>query len=269
MKYKSNTMKVRTGLVLLFFMLHFSGWCQFPYSLNKPLDYSLTGLGIASVISGELVSNGTRGLTTCEIEALNSNDVNSFDRRVLANYSEQSNKISEGLMLGTAAASLGLLADSSIRAEFLTVAVMGAEAILINYGLANMTKGIALRTRPYVYNESVELGRKQEVDARYSFYSRTTATTATISFFAAKVYSDLHPNSKWKPVVWGGAILLPALTGYAKVDAGEHFITDVMVGYSVGALIGYFVPKLHLNTRSNNEIRVFPSLEGVAVQVRF
>ena len=71
-------------------------------------------------------------------------------------------------------------------------------------------------------------------------------------------------------MVWGGAIILPALTGYAKVDAGEHFYTDVIVGYSIGAIIGYFVPVMHLKSKNQNtEIKVQPSLNGVVATMRF
>ena len=39
--------------------------------------------------------------------------------------------------------------------------------------------------------------------------------------------------------------MLPAVTGYLRFKAGKHFPTDIIVGYGVGATIGYLVPELH------------------------
>jgi membrane-associated phospholipid phosphatase len=52
--------------------------------------------------------------------------------------------------------------------------------------------------------------------------------------------------------VWTGAITLPAIVGYLRVKAGRHYPSDVIVGYGVGALIGYLVPTLHKRTRDLN-----------------
>ena len=72
-----------------------------------------------------------------------------------------------------------------------------------------------------------------------------TSLSAAGSFFAARVFSDYYPDSKWKPVVWGAAVAIPAVTGYLRVRGGRHFPTDVIAGYAVGALAGWGVPALH------------------------
>jgi membrane-associated phospholipid phosphatase len=270
MNLKSNTTKVNAGLVLLFFMINFSGFSQYPYSLKNTTDYSLIAFGALSLTAGQVINANVSGLTYNEINALCVNEVNSFDRRTITNYSENSNSLSEGLLLGTGLASLTLLLDKSVRDEWVTTGIMGLEVLMISYGTAGIFKGAVLRSRPYAYNPNVTLERKQDVDARYSFYSQTTAATAGISFFVAKVYSDTHPNSKWKPLVWTGAIVLPLITGYAKVDAGEHFMTDVMTGYAVGAFIGYFVPVMHLHTKDSEvNLRVEPISNGLNLRLTF
>lgn len=69
--------------------------------------------------------------------------------------------------------------------------------------------------------------------------------TAANTFFFAEIFSEYYPESKWKPVVWGGAIAIPAVTGYLRVRGGRHYPTDVIAGYALGAAVGYFIPKLH------------------------
>ncbi|MBT8218659.1 MAG: phosphatase PAP2 family protein, partial [Bacteroidia bacterium] len=47
------------------------------------------------------------------------------------------------------------------------------------------------------------------------------------------------------PVVWTTAIAVPALTGLLRTRAGKHFYTDVIVGFVVGAAVGYLIPEIH------------------------
>ena len=47
------------------------------------------------------------------------------------------------------------------------------------------------------------------------------------------------------------------LTGYLRRDSGHHFRTDVITGYCVGALIGYFVPELH-RVRDTGRVSFYP-----------
>jgi membrane-associated phospholipid phosphatase len=68
-------------------------------------------------------------------------------------------------------------------------------------------------------------------------------------FAAASMFSAYHPDSKWKPVVWTVAAILPAATAYYRVRGGKHFITDVATGYAMGALTGILIPRLHLRKR--------------------
>ena len=66
-----------------------------------------------------------------------------------------------------------------------------------------------------------------------------------MSFLTAKMYHDFYPESDARPYVWASAALIPAITGYLRVRGGKHYLTDVLVGYGVGAAIGILVPQLH------------------------
>ncbi|MFT4752865.1 MAG: membrane-associated phospholipid phosphatase [Salibacteraceae bacterium] len=270
MSFKSNKRKGKAGLLLLFFMSVNFCYGQFPYALSSKVDYCLIGLGAVSLTAGQIISSNNPILTVDQINNLDPNAVNSFDRNTIFNYSESSNTLSEALLIGTGLSSLTLLLDKSIRKEWATVGVMGVEVLMVTYGLASVTKGTSLRARPYAYNPAVSNVRKQNRDARYSFYSQSTAATAGISFFAARVFSDTHPNSKWKPLIWTGAAILPMVTGWAKIDAGEHFKTDVIIGYAMGALTGYFIPVLHLQKDTTKaKVSLEPSFNGLALRVVF
>ena len=147
---------------------------------------------------------------------------------------------------------LSLLALEGTRKDFGKIAILYSETVLITTGLTYFTKGIMLRSRPLVYNEDFSLAEKQKVSSRHSFFSGHTSLTAASFFFTAKVFSDYYPDSKLKPYVWAGAIVIPAMVGYFRVAAGKHFPTDVITGYAIGAAIGFFVPHFHRKVKIGN-----------------
>ncbi|MFC2166083.1 phosphatase PAP2 family protein [Acidobacteriota bacterium] len=115
-----------------------------------------------------------------------------------------------------------------------------------------MAKGMAERVRPFGYDEDTPLELKTTENAKRSFFSGHTSTTAAMSFYVAKVFSDYISNKTTKTIIWTSAALLPALMGYLRIDSGNHFRTDVIIGYVTGALIGYLIPALHKSKLKDN-----------------
>ena len=141
-----------------------------------------------------------------------------------------------------------------MRKDAFDISLIYGETLFFTVGLTIITKNTAHRIRPLVYNSNFSLEDKMTKNARFSFFSGHASVVAASSFFTAKVFSDYHPDSKWKPWVWGAAITFPAITGYLRVRAGKHFPTDVMTGYAVGALVGYFVPHIHKRKNRNKNL---------------
>ena len=269
MNLKSNIKKINIGLILFFF-IHLNSFSQSPYEIKPNLDFGLIGFGAVTLTTGQVLANNTSILKVSEINAFNPDQVNSFDRFAISNYSSSAKNVSDALAFGTVAASACLILDKKIRQDWVTIGVMGVEVLMVTYGLTSTTKNAVLRARPYVYNPAVPAEVKQDVDARYSFFSGHTALTTSVAFFGAKVYADTHPNSKWKPVMWSAAIMIPAITGWARIEAGQHFPTDIITGYAVGAAIGFLVPQFHLKKdNSKASFRLQPSLNGLAFRMLF
>ncbi|HZH68275.1 MAG TPA: phosphatase PAP2 family protein, partial [Chitinophagales bacterium] len=122
---------------------------------------------------------------------------------------------------------------------------IGIETFMMSFAITSMTKELVQRTRPYVYYDDVPMSEKIRKDARASFFSGHTSMTATGTFFSAMVYTQMHPNSKWKPLVWTGAAAFPLGVGLLRYSGGKHYWTDILTGYLVGATIGVLVPHLH------------------------
>ena len=101
----------------------------------------------------------------------------------------------------------------------------------------------------------------------YSSESPSLITTkpAAFTFFIAKVLNDYHPNVKddLNTVIWSIAALIPASTGYLRIQAGKHFPSDVIAGYIVGASVGFLIPHLHMLKKDKlRNLSLAPTLYG-------
>jgi membrane-associated phospholipid phosphatase len=217
-----------------------------PYTLTWAADAPVLGVGLAfPVLNHYLWQPNIAPLTEAQILALSAQNVNSFDRSATLNANHASRKASDiGLITSVALPSI-LFLDADIRHDYQKVGTLYAETLLMNYLVTETTKQLVQRPRPLTYNPNVPMSEKMEQDARFSFFSGHTSTAAASSFFAAKVYSDYHPDSPALPYIWATAALIPATVGYLRYDGGKHFPTDILVGYLMGAAVGFLVPELH------------------------
>ena len=181
-------------------------------------------------------------LSLSEINMLDRNQVSRFDRIASSRYSTNAKTTSDVLLFSGYALPLVLMADPAIRNNAgQTYGIIGT-SFLATVAATNLVKVAVNRPRPFVYNPDVPLHLKMEKDARLSFFSGHTSTVAAMSFSTAAVWQSYHKGSRFAPLVWTAAALLPAATGYYRVQAGKHFPSDVIAGYAVGALIGWGVP---------------------------
>jgi membrane-associated phospholipid phosphatase len=162
------------------------------------------------------------------------------------------------------------LANEETKRDMGMLAVMAGEVFVFQLGLNFVANGLADRVRPYCYDENTPLDLKTTVNARLSFYSGHTSTAAAMSFFIAKVFSDYLTNTTTKTIIWTSAVIYPAVTGFLRIDSGNHFRTDVLVGYITGALIGYFIPVLHKSKLKDNlAIQSIVSDNHVAIRLSY
>tara|TARA_B100001245_G_C22810995_1_gene390550 strand:+ start:125 stop:487 length:363 start_codon:yes stop_codon:yes gene_type:complete len=101
------------------------------------------------------------------------------------------------------------------------------------------------------------MSRRLSANGQRSFFAGHVAASATGTFFAAKIYNDFHPDSPAVPWVWAGAATIPAAVAYLRIEAGQHFLTDVTVGYVIGAAVGILVPELH--KKKNRKLDISPT----------
>ena len=259
-------MRITTYLLPLFICLQLSaGIAQnnSPYQLHWKKELPILLGGTVILGTGTIVAGQVDPLTVEAIDNLDASSINEFDRKAADNWSPSADEASDYFLFGAFATTFSLALDKKVRSEIGKVAVLFAESFILSQGLTTLTKGTVKRSRPFLYNPDVDILEKQSSTSRFSFYSGHTGTVAVLCFFSAKVFSDYHPESKWKPVIWTAALTAPAITGYLRVKAGKHFPTDVITGYIVSGAIGYLIPQIHKTTADQNmSLQVVPGLNG-------
>ncbi len=233
----------------------------YDYSFKKELPYLITGAGLMS--TGFILYSTSSMVpdTEEELDAYDRNDVNPFDRPATYNWSESADKASDILRAGAILFPALLLSSRHTRSDFGSLVVMGLEVGSITYGLTLTIKQISKRARPYVYNPDAPLEERTSNKSKLSFFSGHASFTAGMCFFTAKVLHDYHPNMKTglKITLWSLAATLPAVTAYLRVEAGQHFPTDVITGYAIGAFTGWLIPHLHKKKgRRSNKLSMYP-----------
>ncbi len=231
-------------LSLLFFTIAL--FSQSPYQLKTGREISLLGAGLGLSGTSYFLHKRLEPLSVAQIEALKREGISRFERWVTTQSSVQSHKASDVLLYSSQAFPIALtLLDKKMRKDAFPIATMYSQAFLLNSGVTALLKNTVARTRPYVYNPGLANSEKMNRSARNSFPSGHTSGSAAMCFLSARLYADYHPDSKWKPVVWSVAAVIPATTGLLRMTAGKHFPTDVLVGYVTGAAIGFFIPYIH------------------------
>jgi len=123
------------------------------------------------------------------------------------------------------------------------VALLG-ESYALTAAFTQVTKKIARRPRPYAHREDPPPGTSLDVqESRVSFFSGHSSTTFCLAVATGTIaYARHEKNAGW---VLGSGLALAATTGYLRIAADRHYVTDVLVGAVVGSAAGFLVPHLH------------------------
>ena len=242
-----QTIQVGTFLLLAFCGSVTDAAAQYPSPYNLELGRGLfvAGTGVTTTGIGLYYSSRLTSLSEEQALAFDRGDVWAFDRLATRKRNHVALVISDVTGYGATALPASLIASDRVRDNGGQAALLYAQALLLNTGVTQLVKNTVRRPRPYTYNPDVELSQKLIKDARRSFFSGHTSNTAVNSFFTAQVYHDYYPARRGDGWVWVSAAALPAITGATRVLSGNHYWTDVVVGYLVGAGIGVLVPTLY------------------------
>jgi membrane-associated phospholipid phosphatase len=138
------------------------------------------------------------------------------------------------------------------------------EAVAVSQVLNQITKFSVGRERPLA--RALVGPAKQTTDSpsdnNTSFYSGHASWTFSWAVAAGTVASRRgYPQAPW---VFASSLSLAALTGYLRIAADKHYLTDVVTGAAMGAAVGWLVPFLHRGRRPEAYagVLVVPQLGG-------
>ncbi len=248
------------------------------------VDLPIIGVGLAVALGSEFVA---KEQTWAGCGACDRSTINALDRTVLGNHNGAAKTVSDIGLVSLVALPFALdLGDvliarardrSPTRARHLRSwgkdIVVLLETFAVTYASTNVVKLAVRRARPYSYDAASDVADPTQNDARLSFYSGHAALSFAMATSYAYLFQTRHPHSRWVAPVWVLGMSLASVTAIARVEAGKHFWTDVIVGAAAGASIGLLVPALHRNRvlGRNLGVQLAPSRTGslLLLQGRF
>jgi membrane-associated phospholipid phosphatase len=140
--------------------------------------------------------------------------------------------------------------DKAARAfpvDFLVI----SEAVAVSTLLNQTTKILFARERPFVHALEDDKERQKTTlpsDNNVSFYSGHTTLSFTLATAAGTV-ATLR-GYRLMPLVWATLMPLAATTGYLRIAADKHYLSDVLTGAVLGSAVGALLPILFHNRES-------------------
>jgi len=167
------------------------------------------------------------------------------------------------------AVSLATSPGGSRTSGLARTAVVHAEAMLISGGLSLLGKNLVGRARPYAYVASLARpdGSSYDVTQNRTFDSMPSGHSATAWTGAALGLTEYmlnRPEAAWwerSAVGFAGGALAGA-TSALRVEAGQHFPSDVLAGAGIGIATGVTLPLLHRGDRRIPSPKAWLQLTG-------
>lgn len=200
--------------------------------------------------------------------ACDRDDLLAIDRYALDRQSTTWLRLSDGAEIGSLLLPYALdatdifLGDSTTPwTDLGTDAVVILEAQVAAGIVLNLGRLVTRRPRPRQYDPE----RFKAVPQSYrSFPSGHSLAIASGASAYAITFWLRHPSSPWRWVVLGVASVYTGVGAWARVEAGQHFPTDVIAGVATGATIGLLLPWLHARD-SDVQVSVAPARGGGSI----
>ncbi len=176
-------------------------------------------------------------------------DLSGFDRYAVGRVSKPWQTFSDIAVVTAVAAPaiyLGLeslaLPTQDPLGDFFNDTLVVAESLSLTLIVETVIKFTVRRPRPISY---VEPAAMANIDTQLSLPSGHTGLVAAAASALTTTVFMRHPQSNARFVVLGAGLALSFLTGFARVESGQHFPTDTITGLLIGAAAGFVVPFLH------------------------
>jgi len=211
-----------------------------------PPDYRRDGavvvVGGALYLLGEVVAKDALSPDTCRWCDDNRldrgvRDALVWDHRATANTLSNVSAFVAAPVLG-----VGLLQLTGTTDHLVHNTLILAEAGVVASDLAYLIKLAAARERPFVHQlpDADKRFTDKPAENNLSFFSGHATLAMTLAV-AAGTTATLR-GYRHHRLVWATTVPVALATGYLRIAADRHYTTDVVVGWTFGAAVGFAVP---------------------------
>ncbi len=167
-------------------------------------------------------------------------------------------------MLGLSALAAGH--DNATRAAPIDALII-TEATIIAADINQVAKFAFARERPFVHYlprapKEVRALTGSPSDDNLSFFSGHTTLAFALATSAGTVTT--MRGYQLAPLVWASGLTMAVSVGYLRIAADRHYLSDVMTGAVVGAIVGVGIPLLFHSPVSSPDASP-PSASGQAL----
>jgi len=209
-------------------------------------DLAVTAAAVAAWVGSELAKERLAP-SSCRFCGTNALDADARYALVWSNDARArrgSDVVVFGLLPGAIAAHqlLAARAGGDVQEGLVDLLVI-VQATALAADLNQLVKFSVGRQRPFVhYGNYATADRAPDADDDVSFYSGHTSLAFALASAAGTV-SSLR-GYRTAPWVWATGLALAAGTGYLRIAADKHYLTDVLTGAVVGTAFGVGLPRL-------------------------
>jgi hypothetical protein len=256
---------------------------------NSPYTLDLLKDGIVLSTSGFLY--GTPGwfkpdshtmfLDPQEINALNTNDIISFNRWAVGLYSPELNTASIALsyvsMVGVVGGILAIPGigekQDIIYRDAGILSLMYLEGLLFSQGLARISNTYLPRPKPFVYMDELEFFLRSQTNNNNSFFSGRSALSFYNAVFVCMIAREYLAGAEYLPWIYRSTFTIAGAISVFELTSGERFPTDIIIGAAIGGLSAWATVHFHKVSQQNSSLSILPRISnrytGLACSYRF
>jgi membrane-associated phospholipid phosphatase len=160
------------------------------------------------------------------------------------------------------------VADHDSAAHLAEITTIILETMATAMAMNQLTKFFAGRQRPCAHF-GMDLDRPCFADGSdnnlSSFSGHATFTTSLA--VASGMVASMR-QYRLAPLVWTTGAIIAVGTGYLRLAADKHYLSDVVTGTVIGTAVGFFIPYLFHGPRAAIEVAKAPATGSSASSLR-
>lgn len=243
-----------------------------PFALHPVADGVIFGAAL-SFTAAAVVTEKNADFPEWTERSYDFDSINYIDRKLSCKYSRSLDNwgtvtCAVNLILPAAVYGAGYFNDALNSQDVLTLAVMYAEAYLLDYGAKNFLKMGIRRIRPYMYYDGYPEDELDNHDFEFSMPSGHSTDSFLGAGFLTYTFCRYFPDSKWKVPVIAASYSVAVATAVLRISSGNHFLTDTLFGAALGTVCGIGVPLVHEFIASRSDKKTETALRKGDVQFK-